>query len=155
MTRVTPIRRDDATPDPEHRVGAVHDVSGPAVGLVLEIEFLTGLYWGLRRPITSVSTAGQPHQGAPIVRWVPIAIPHEDLMAMVWDDSHPPPAVFEVLNELASDVPNVVSSPSRVRCNFLREAKAAHMRLPRREPRRPISPGRLRELERKLRAGPP
>ena len=127
MPRVTPIRRDDATPDPEHRVGAVHDVSGPAVGLVLEIEFLTGLYWGLRRPgdtspdwpppldrvfsalvdawgvrgqrgderaalewlerqprpaihanghessrrpITSVSTAGLPHQGPPIVRWV-------------------------------------------------------------------------------------
>ena len=209
MARVTAIRRDDGTPDSEHRVGVEHGVSSPHVGLVLEIEFLTGQYWGSRRPgdtypdwppqvdrvfsalvcawavrgqrneeraalewlerqpppaihasrhessrrpITSVWTDGLPHKRPRIVRWVPIAIPHEDLMAMVWDDSRPPPAVFEALNELTSFVPHVGSSPSLVRCSFLRGVKAAHMRVPQRKPHRRIYPGRLRELERDFRA---
>ena len=212
MARVTAIRRDDGTPDPEHRVGVGHGVStSPHVGLglVLEMEFLTGQYWGSRRPgdtypdwppqvdrvfsalvcawgvrgqrneeraalewlerqpppaihasghessrrpITSVRNDGLPHKPPRIVRWVPIAIPHEDLMAMVWDDCELPPAVFEALNALASCVPRVGSSPSLVRCSFLRKAKAAHMRLPQQTPRRRIYPGRLRELERDFRA---
>ena len=87
-------------------------------------------------------------------RRFPVARPDDPLIALIWEKAQPASAVFDALNAIASCVGYLGHSASLIRCRFLSSVAPEHERRERRDPRRRVYPGRLRELERAHRANP-